>query len=370
MDRIEDDPEHENGIDDALAELIHRQGGSPHSDLIADIMRTTLKLVEDGAGRGDLKVIRATLKEMRYSFKVFRQYRDRRKVTVFGSARTRPEEPSYRHAAEFARRIAGYGFMVITGAGPGIMQAAQEGAGREHSFGVNIRLPFEQEANPFIRGDSKLINFKYFFTRKLIFVKESDAIVLYPGGFGTHDEGFESLTLVQTGKTDPMPIVLVDHPGSSYWQEWKAYVVEHLLERGLISEEDLSLFAITDSVDGACEEILSFYRVYNSCRWVHGNLVIRLNHPITDEAVVGLNDEFRDILLAGRIEKMPPLAGEENEPETLHLPRLTLAFNRRQLGRLRQLIDRINTSPLAPIPREEVTRPGDHVTTRLEYEDR
>ena len=351
-----DDYGRDSEVSDILADLIQQQGGSPHSDLIMDLMRTVLKLVEDRTGRGDIKVIRSALKEMRYSFKVFRPYRGRRKVTVFGSARTRPEEASYKQAVAFAKAITDYGFMVITGAGPGIMHAAQEGAGREESFGVNIRLPFEQDANEVIFGDPKLVNFKYFFTRKLIFVKESDAIVLFPGGFGTHDEGFESLTLIQTGKTDPMPLVCLDCPESDYWGEWDRYVKGHLLARGLISEDDLALYKITDSIDEACEEILHFYHVYNSCRWVQGQMVLRLNHRLTDAAVEELNDNFSDIVVSGKIAKSAALPSEGNEPETLRLPRLVFNFNRRQYGRLRQLIDAINASPLESEPREEVQR--------------
>ncbi|MCI0652234.1 MAG: LOG family protein [Planctomycetes bacterium] len=359
-----------DGLDDVFARIIDEAGGSPHSDIIADIMRTAVKLVGDGSSRGDLKIMRAALREMRYAFKVFRPYRGRRKVTIFGSARTTPDEPIYSQAREFAKKIADFGFMTITGAGPGLMQAAQEGAGRERSFGVNIRLPFEQNANPFIRDDPKLVNFKYFFTRKLIFVKESDAIVLFPGGFGTHDEGFESMTLVQTGKTDPKPLVFIDRPESHYWNEWNEYIREHLLERGLISEEDRSLYLVTDSNDAACEEILRFYRVYNSCRWVRGRLVLRLNHQISDEAVEELNEEFGDILLSGKIEKSAPLPAEANEPESLHLPRLGLEFNRRNFGRLRQLIDHINAAPIESELRTEAVRgDGEHPTAWFPADD-
>lgn len=353
-------------VDDLLAQLIEQEGGSPHSDLIAEILRTTLKLVRDRTSRGDLKIINTTMKEMRYAMKVFRGHRRTRKVSLFGSARTEPSDPVYQHAVTLARRLVDEGFMVITGAGPGIMQAGNEGAGRESSFGVNIRLPFEQEANEFIRGDPKLINFKYFFTRKLVFVKESDAIVLFPGGFGTHDEGFESLTLVQTGKTEPMPLVFIDASGGDYWKEWEDYVREHLLGRGLISEEDMGLFHITESVDDAVDQILRFYHVYNSSRYVRGRLVLRLNHELTDAALAQLNEDFGDIVASGSIRKTPPLAAEANEPETSHLPRLLFHFNRHHYGRLRQLIDRINDAELIADPRDESRRPeGDWFPTTI-----
>ncbi|MGH2627092.1 MAG: LOG family protein, partial [Anaerolineales bacterium] len=225
----------------ALGKLIDGLGGSPNADLIEDLLATGLKLVKDGTDRGDVKVLLTTLKELRHAFRVFTPYRQIRKVSVFGSARTLPSEPEYQAAQQFANRLAQLGFMVITGAGGGIMEAAQGGAGRERSFGVNIRLPNEQKANPTIENDPKLINFKYFFTRKVVFVKETHAIALFPGGFGTHDEGFESLTLVQTGKTNPIPIVFIDRPGGAYWRDWKRYVEKYLLRRRLIDAEDMSL---------------------------------------------------------------------------------------------------------------------------------
>jgi hypothetical protein len=237
--------------------------------------------------------------------------------------------------------MAAEGYMIITGAGSGIMRAAQEGAGRERSFGVNIRLPFEQEPNEFINKDPKLLTFRYFFTRKLIFIKEADAVTLFPGGFGTHDEAYESLTLIQTGKTKPMPIVFLDAPRGTYWKTWKRYVDEHLLRHHLISEEDLALLKVTTSVDEAVEEITRFYRVYHSARTVGRRLVIRLNRAIPQPLVDALSREFADILLSGPIVQSPALE-EEDEPELAALPRLVLAFNRTNFGRLRQLIDRVN----------------------------
>jgi len=309
--------------------------------LVREMVETCLKLLRDRTRVADVKLLNAALRELRYAFKVFAPYAGVRKVSIFGSARTRPDAAAYRTAHEFARRIAAEGYMVITGAGSGIMRACQEGAGRERSFGVNIRLPFEQEPNEFINKDAKLTTFRYFFTRKLIFMKEADAAALFPGGFGTHDEAYECLTLVQTGKTKPMPIVFVDAPRGTYWKTWKRYVEEHLLRHHLISKEDMALFKVTTSVDQAVEEITRFYRVYHSSRTVGHQLVIRLVRPLPEKLVDRLSHDFADILLSGAIVQGPALA-EEDEPELAALPRLVLHFNRTSFGRLRQLIDRIN----------------------------
>ncbi|MHC4858461.1 MAG: LOG family protein [Planctomycetota bacterium] len=332
----------EDPVEDCIVNLIEMAGGSSHSDLLKEIMNTTVRLVADGTSRGDLKILNSALKELRYAFKIFAPYRQRRKVTIFGSARLTPDRPAYQQAVEFSRRIAAAGFMVITGAGPGIMQAGHEGAGREMSFGVNIRLPFEQVANPVIQDDPKLINFKYFFTRKLSFVKETSAIVLFPGGFGTHDEGFEALTLMQTGKSYPMPLVYLDPPGDPYWDEWQAYVERQLVDRGMVSPDDRNLFTVTDDIDLAVREIEAFYSNYHSLRYVRDVLVLRLERALPEEEVEGLSDEFGDILASGKIVQRGPFAQEANEPEISHLPRLALKFDRHHFGRLRALIDRVN----------------------------
>ncbi|HYC22856.1 MAG TPA: TIGR00730 family Rossman fold protein [Candidatus Bathyarchaeia archaeon] len=316
------------------AEIVERHVG--------EIIETARKLVRDGATVGDVKLINAALKEMRYSFRVFSAYKHMRKVTTFGSARTPEDHPAYRQAHEFARRLADSGWMVITGAGPGIMRACQEGSGRDRSFGINIRLPFEQKPNEFIHRDAKLINFKYFFTRKLVFVKEADAIALFPGGFGTHDEGFESLTLLQTGKAKPMPVVFIDAPGGTYWKTWQSYVETHLLAEGLISPEDMRLFRVTDDLDEAVEEITSFYRRYHSSRYVGDRLVMRLSHPLDPAALAELNRDFSDLLSRGEIVQGQALEQEAGEPELVSLPRLIMHFDHRHFGRLRMLIDRIN----------------------------
>lgn len=315
------------------------------AQLAAQMHRTCDRLVRDQVGVADMKLLNAALKELRQALRVFADYRGIRKVSTFGSARTPPEDPAYRQAHEFARRLADLGYMVITGAGGGIMRACQEGSGRERSFGINIRLPFEQAPNEFIHRDPKLVNFKYFFTRKLMFVKEADAIALFPGGFGTHDEGFESLTLLQTGKSKIVPVVFVDAPGGRYWTTWRDYVVEHLLEKSLISPADMRLFKVTDDLDEAIAEITTFYRRYHSSRYVGAQLVLRLTEPLSDDRLHALNEEFADIVVDGRIVQTGALPAEAGEPEIAHLPRLAFEFDRRQFGRLRMLIDAVNASP-------------------------
>jgi uncharacterized protein (TIGR00730 family) len=310
--------------------------------LVLQIRETADKLIRDGATRGDVKLLSTALRELRYAFKVFTPYRNLRKVTVFGSARLPLDHPACACAVEFSRRIAEAGWMVITGAASGIMEAGHVGAGREKSIGVNILLPFEQEANAVIRGDLKLMHLKYFFTRKLLFVKEADAVALFPGGFGTQDECFEALTLVQTGKSHLFPIVMVDEPGGDYWVRWRQYIEDELLNRQLISPADMSLFKVTDSVDAAVEEVLNFYRVYHSMRYVGSELVLRLKRKLSDATLAHLRADFADILVAGTFEQTAALPAEANDKAVADLPRLRFRFDRRSLGRLRQLVDVIN----------------------------
>ncbi len=327
----------------SIEEFLERWAPGADKDLLAEMLVTVCRLARDRTGRGELKIINKALKELRYAFKTFAPYEHVRKVSIFGSSRTPVSHPEYEAAVCFARRMREEQWMVITGAGDGIMRAGHDGAGREASFGVAIRLPREQEANQFIVDDPKLVNFKYFFTRKLVFVKEASAIALFPGGFGTQDEGFEALTLIQTGKAPIMPIVLVDAPGGIYWQHWRTYVVAELLRTGMISPEDMHLVRITDDVEAAVQEILRFYSRYHSMRFVKDVLVLRMNSPISDEQLAGLNDGFADLLKSGRIERTPHvLPGEHGQfPDK---PRLVLAFNRKSYGRLRLLINAINTA--------------------------
>jgi uncharacterized protein (TIGR00730 family) len=326
-----------------IQQLIQQHGGSDNADLLEDIIETALRLADDKADRLDVKVITSALKELRYASKIFAPFRGQRKVTVFGSARTKPEAAEYQQAVAFGKAIVDHGFMVITGGGEGIMGAAQRGAGRDKSFGLNIRLPFEQEPNIEIAGDRKLINFKYFFTRKLCFIKESDAIVLFPGGFGTHDEGFEALTLMQTGKSQPKPLVFVDRPRGNYWKTWWRFVEDQLLDEALISKEDLSLFKVCDDVEDACKEITQFYSNYHSCRYVKDAMVLRVKYPVTENLLRTLNARFSDICLnGGQYHAAGPLPEEENEPELKDLHRIVFPFNRTNFGRLRSLIDVVN----------------------------
>ena len=318
------------------------------NDLIAMIRESADKLESDQASRGDLKIISRTLRELRYAFKVFASYRGRRKVTVFGSARTRPEEPAYEQAIQFGSAIARHDWLVVTGAASGIMEAGHRGAGRDHSMGVYIMLPFEQSANPVIAGDPKLVHMKYFFTRKLMFVKECDAVCLLPGGFGTLDEGLEVLTLLQTGKRDMVPVVFLDAPGGGFWREWHEFVTRRLLADRLISPEDLSLYRLTDSVEEAVDEILGFYRVFHSQRYSRNKLVFRLRAAPSAETLEAINRQFSDILVDGAFALRGPLTEEKDEPQIAHLPRLVFRFNRRSLGRLRQLIDFLNRNVAPP----------------------
>src|SRR5213596_2713361 len=305
------------------------------------MLTTVLKLYEDGASTGDLKVTNTALKELRYAYKVFAPYRDVRKVTVFGSARTAPTQSAAMAALMFGRRMVEAGWMVVTGAGAGIMGAAQEGAGGERSFGLNIRLPFEQEANPWIASDPKLITFKYFFTRKLFLVKEASAVALFPGGYGTMDETFELLTLIQTGKAAIIPVVLVESGPKPFWRIWDRWTSGTLVERRLIDNADTSLFHIADSIDDAVREVTTFYRFYHSSRIVGDKLVLRLVHALTDDQMAELQRRFDDILKGPADQAPGPVEQELDEfPE---LPRLILPFNRSSYPRLRQLIDFINT---------------------------
>ena len=358
-------------------------------EYVRQILVSGVRLLREGAGSGDLKLINSTLKELRHSFHVFAPYARLRKVTVFGSARTPPDHPDWRQAHDFAERIVREGWMVITGAGDGIMGAAQGGAGREASFGVNVRLPFEQQANKVIAGDPKLINFRYFFTRKVVFVKEAHAIALFPGGFGTLDEGLEALTLIQTGKGEILPVVFIDAPGGSYWKDWEEAMRQRAGARGLISPEDLHLFKVTDDINDAVHEILDFYSNYHSSRYVGDRLVLRVRHAPNEAELEELNRDFKDIVTRGRIEVGSALAREKADAaadagaevhaegaDLLRLPRVLLRFNRRDVGRLRLLIDRLNalaaeraSPPLAASPHEIVEQPLSAQAEREELEE-
>jgi len=336
--------------DQRIHQLVSDFGAEKSPELVEEMIMTALKMARDRMGTADLKLMNRSLKEMRYAAKVFAGYREFRKVCVFGSARTLPSAPEYRVAEEFARQMVAHNYMVITGGGDGIMGAAQHGAGREHSFGLNIRLPFEQRANETIHGDTKLINFNYFFTRKLNFVKETHAFALFPGGFGTMDEGFEVLTLMQTGKARIIPVVLVDTPNGTYWETWLKFLTGHLFKCGLVGEEDFFLFKIVHTANEAVQEILQFYKVYQSARWVGDQLVVRLAGALTAGAVAELNEKFADLVRAGQIVQGIALRQEKNEPTIWNLPRLILTPHRQSFGRFRQLIDAINLSELVPAP--------------------
>jgi uncharacterized protein (TIGR00730 family) len=335
-------------LDQKIHELVAEAGCEVSPELVEQLVMTALKMAWDKITVADLKLFNRSLNEFRYAARTFAPYRGVRKVCVFGSARTAPTEPEALAAEDFARRLADNGYMIVTGGGDGIMGAAQRGAGAARSFGLNIRLPFEQRANETIDRDPKLINFNYFFTRKLNFVKESHAVALFPGGFGTMDEGFEVLTLMQTGKSRIMPVVLVDKPGGTYWKTWLRFLQDHLLRLKLISPDDFNLFSVAPSVEAAVEEITNFYRNYRSYRWVGNRMVIRMKHRLTKRALADLNDEFADLLESGSIVQGSALPEESNEPDISHYPRLILLPIRHNFGRMRQLLDAINEAKVEP----------------------
>lgn len=316
-------------------------------DQLFEILATVTQLAGDDADRLDLKITNAALREMRNAFHAFLPYADTPKVTMFGSARTLPSDPLYAQAKETARLLSDQGWMVVTGAGPGIMAAGLEGAGKAHSFGINIRLPFEQGANEFIVDDPKLVTMKYFFTRKLMLIKESDGFVVLPGGYGTLDETFELLTLVQTGKAEPTPIVLLEVPGGRYWLAWLEFV-EEVKKRGLISEKDDVLFKITDDAQEAADEILDFYRNYHSRRFVGPNLIVRLRSTPTDEEMEFLNEKFAFMCVDGKIERTEPTQAEIADNDRLDLPRIKFRFDRMHHAGMRQLINAVNAFESAP----------------------
>ena len=335
-----------NGLlDKAIDQLVELAGGIHSPEYIREMIIAALMAgQEEKEDKADLKLMNTTLKEMRFTSKVFGPYKNVRKITVFGSARTEPDSKVYKMARILGKRIADAGCMVITGGGPGIMQAVNEGAGPRYSFGVNIRLPFEQKTNPVLEGNPRLIVYKYFFNRKVAFIKEAHAIVLFPGGFGTLDEAMDTLTLVQTGKRDPLPLVLVDEPGGTYWSHYLQFFKEKLLKEGYISDTDFDLFECVESVDDVMERINRFYRRYHSLRYVEGQLVIRLSSPLEAESVQRLRKDFSDILTPGGvIVHSGPLPAEADEPELAALPRLIVDFDRKNFGRLRSLIDAINS---------------------------
>lgn len=330
-------------IEAQIDALLEAWGVTADYEKFREMIVTVLKTIKDQPHPADVRQFNTAMKELRYANNVFKPYRGIPKISIFGSARTPPGSPEFKAARSFARLMMESGYMVITGGGDGIMGAAQEGAGRERSFALNIQLPFEQRANKTILGDPKLINFKYFFTRKLNFVKNSHAIALFPGGFGTMDEGFEAMTLMQTGKAPIVPLVMIDAPRGNFWCTFEHYLREHLLLDGLISPDDFHLFKITDNLEEARKDILAFYYNFHSYRYVRDTLVIRMQREIPTAALVRLREDFQDILVSDEPLGMCATLPEEiNEPEIAHLPRLCLHFNRRNYGRLRQLIDRIN----------------------------
>ncbi len=309
---------------------------------LRSLLAVVWELGREGTELGDLKIADAALAEMTEAFRVFRPYRSVRKLTMFGSARTKPEDPVYVLARDLAADLAGAGWIVVTGAGPGIMAAGIEGAGRDHAFGVNIRLPHEEGANPFIAQDPKLVEMRYFFTRKLMLIKESHAYAVLPGGFGTQDECYELLTLLQTGKAEPAPVVLVETPGGSYWHGWRRFLDEEAIRPGWVSPDDVALFRIANTVEEAAAEVTGFYRNYHSCRWVGDMLVLRLQVAPTKAELADLNRRFADIVTSGTIRSVAPFPPERSGNDHLELPRVAFRFDKWHYARLRMLIDALN----------------------------
>lgn len=328
-------------LDACIAQLAELATPGEDRDLVTEMLVSVTRMARASHDRGDLKIVNTALRELRNSFATFENTRDVRKASVFGSARTRPDEAAYAAAREIGEALAAMGWMVITGGGPGIMTAAVEGAGRDNSFAVTIRLPFEPSTGASIVSERHLVRFRYFFTRKLTFMKESSAYVCMPGGFGTMDETFELLTLLQTGKESPAPVILFDPPGERYWAEWEEFIRTQLQGAGLVSPDDLDLVTITSSVDEACRSIADFYRTYHSQRYVNGSLVIRMNHEISDDHLATLNSEFADIVESGRIRRTGPTPAEVTDRDVVHLPRLKLDFNNRHFARLLAFIRRL-----------------------------
>lgn len=338
----------DDAINEAIEECVAVAGADASSEkaaLIAEMVATSLRLLRDDAPLGDVKLILAALKELRYTARVFGPYRSMRRVAIFGTARVGEDSPIYRQAHEFARKVAERGWMVITGGGPGVMAAGNEGAGAEASFGLRIRLPSEPGANRAIVGDPKLVNYKYFFSRKVAFVKEAHAFVLLPGGLGTLDETFELLTLMQTGRSDPHPVVLLEPEGDTYWDGWRAFMERHVLTRGFIDDEDLELMDVTEDLDHAISLIERFYAVYHSQRFVDGRLVLRLNRPVPHYYLEELSEKYASILTKGAIESVPPHPEEVEDGDSVDLPRVALWFDRRSFSVLRRLIDDLNRAP-------------------------
>lgn len=329
-------------LDKRVNDLLDEMETMANRDVMADIVNTSLRLATDNASRLDLKITATALREMRAAFRAFAPYRTRKKVTMFGSARTRPDDPLYAQAREMARELSQRDWMVVTGAGPGIMEAGMEGAGRDHAFGVNIRLPFEQGANPFIAKDPKLVEMKYFFTRKLMLIKESDGYVCLPGGFGTLDEAFELFTLLQTGKAEPAPVVLLDSMGGTYWREWERFVIEQVASVGLITPGDNSFWLRTDSVAEGAAEIFGFYANYQSIRFVGKNMVLRMQRLPTQNQLEDLNAAFSDMLVEGDIHEVQASSGEKSDNDALDVKRLAMRFNLMSYHRLREFINELN----------------------------
>jgi len=333
-------------IDKEIEALSKKYSLPENRECFRQLFTTVVKLYLDKANERDLYMANVTLKELRHIFRSFSPYRDVRKVVIFGSHRSSPKSKEYRMTVDFARKIVKQGYMVITGGGGGVMEAGNRGA-RDKGFAVKIKLPLEMEPNPYVSKGEKLINVHYFFNRKLAFIKESDATVLFPGGFGTHDEAFEVMTPLQTGKCLPRPLVFVEARGKSYWKNWLRFLKNDLLKGGYLTKEDLGLFRMVSSVEDAVDEITNFYRVYHSIRFSKELTVIRLNQQIPVERLRKLGKKYKDII-SGEIKPSGPIPAEVRNKELLDKPRICMHFDRKSYGRLLELIRDLNHLPGLP----------------------
>jgi uncharacterized protein (TIGR00730 family) len=329
-------------LDNLISELAKKSSSLETENLLNEILTSVVKLGLESKDTGDLKLVNSALKELRYSFKAFSPYRNRKKVVIFGSARSNPESIEYKMSEDFAKKMSDKGYMIVTGGGPGVMEAGNKGSKIGKSFALNIKLPFEQKTNPYISDKDKIIYFKYFFTRKLMFIKETDATALFYGGFGTQDEGFEILTLIQTGKSKPRPIIFVEPEGETYWTEWFNFINNQLVKKGYIKKNDLNIFYIVKSVDDGIKYIENFYKIYHSIRYVGTHTVIRLNKRISENTLKSINENFKDLLVSGDFKLAGPTEKEIKCGEYLDLPRLIFNFCKRDYGRLYELIHFIN----------------------------
>ena len=329
-------------LNEEIEKLVVEFGGKTEPGYVTQMIKSALEISKSDVSSLDAKIAASALREMQQAFKMMAPFRDRKKVTIFGSARTSKGDPLFDRTAQISREFAERGWMVVTGAGPGIMEAGMVGAGRENSIGVSIRLPFETAANEVIQGDTKFVSMRYFFTRKLMLVKESHAFICMPGGFGTLDEMFELLTLIQTGKGLPVPLLLMDLEDDPFWESISQLIQDQLLPRGLISSDDLAFFDVCHSPSDAWKIVETFYSNYRSMRFFGETLVLRLNREVSDGLISSLGDHFGMLCVDGGFSRVDARAEEIRDLDDLDAHRIAFKFARRHYGHLRMLINHLN----------------------------